>query len=474
MKFTVISHACLYIEHENTRLLIDPWILGSCYWRSWWNYPEPDESLIKNIEPTHIYITHLHWDHYHGPSLRKLEKFDPIIIFPKHFNKRLLRDCQRDFKFNKILEIDHGKKFKLEKELFITSYQFNPFFIDSALVVESKEYSILNVNDCKVFGLSLKQIINNHKRFEFVFRSHSSASPIPHCIEGSNPEISARSPLAYAKEFSYFSEKTNAKYAVPFASSHYFLHKDTEKFNKYYSDPSFVAKTHSRLVKTDQKCILMPSSSSWSKEKGLEIFQHDYSKLKDHIIEGTKRHEKSLKKRFESEKTIKLNKKAFHEYFKFFLRSNDFIFNFKFTFGFLINEVKTNSKLLCLVNGKNKKTSIIEISPNEELKKFNLSFVISCPIYVFNDCNLKNMYNTFTPSKLLKIYLFDKKANKNVNKIFNLLDLYENDCLPSYKLATFRNLEIIIRRWREFFDILSFIIIIKIMRKELKDLYLAR
>ena len=66
VRLTVLSHACLYIEFGDTRLLVDPWIVGSCYWRSWWNYPEVDNSLVDALDPTHIYITHLHWDHYHG------------------------------------------------------------------------------------------------------------------------------------------------------------------------------------------------------------------------------------------------------------------------------------------------------------------------------------------------------------------------------------------------------------------------
>ena len=113
MKFTIISHACIYIEFEGIKLLIDPWIIGSCYWRSWWNYPKVNPKLIEDLRPTHIYITHLHWDHYHGPSLRKFEKFNPQIIFPKHFNKRMLGDCKRDFKFTNTIEIDHGKEYKL-------------------------------------------------------------------------------------------------------------------------------------------------------------------------------------------------------------------------------------------------------------------------------------------------------------------------------------------------------------------------
>ena len=244
MKFTVISHACLYIEHLETRLLIDPWLVGSCYWRSWWNYPEPSDELIKSIKPTHIYITHLHWDHYHGPSLRKFEKYQPQIIFPKHFNKRMLSDCKKGFNFKNIIEIDHGNVYTIGKDFKITSYQFNPICIDSSIVIEAQNVSLLNSNDAKVFGLSLRQIIANHKNFDFVFRSHSSASARPHCIRGSDPEKTSRSPLDYCNDFISFCKATKAKYAIPFASSHFYLHPKTRKFNKYYSNPQFVKETY--------------------------------------------------------------------------------------------------------------------------------------------------------------------------------------------------------------------------------------
>ncbi len=41
MKFTIVSHAGLLVESAGTSLMMDPWIVGSCYWRSWWNYPKP-------------------------------------------------------------------------------------------------------------------------------------------------------------------------------------------------------------------------------------------------------------------------------------------------------------------------------------------------------------------------------------------------------------------------------------------------
>ena len=107
MRFTVVSHACLFVEHNDVRLLIDPWIFRSCYWRSWWNYPEISQNIINSIQPTHIYLTHMHWDHDNGPSLRRLEKYKPQILLPKHFNRRMKRDLLKDFNFSNIKELDH-------------------------------------------------------------------------------------------------------------------------------------------------------------------------------------------------------------------------------------------------------------------------------------------------------------------------------------------------------------------------------
>ena len=62
---------------------------------------------------------------------------------------------------------------------------------------------------------------------------------------------------------------TKTRFAIPFASSHVYLHSLTKKFNKYYSDPSYVKKRFDSITNSDQNCVIMVSNSSWSKEKDL-------------------------------------------------------------------------------------------------------------------------------------------------------------------------------------------------------------
>ena len=57
-KFTILSHACLLLERGNTKIIIDPWLIGACYWGSWWNFPEPqlDPKLLAKVNYVIIYL----------------------------------------------------------------------------------------------------------------------------------------------------------------------------------------------------------------------------------------------------------------------------------------------------------------------------------------------------------------------------------------------------------------------------------
>ena len=173
MRFQVISHAGLLIENQSTSLMCDPWILGSCYWRSWWNYPPVSEALVDALNPEFIYLTHMHWDHFHGDSLRKLGK-DKKIIIPKGNNNRIKRDLNK-IGFKNVVELKHGESLELGENFKITSYQYS-VLLDSALIIEVDGKVLLNLNDSKHMGPTLKQITSCHPSIDFVFRSHSSAN----------------------------------------------------------------------------------------------------------------------------------------------------------------------------------------------------------------------------------------------------------------------------------------------------------
>lgn len=124
MQFKVLSHACLWIEHGNRSILIDPWLRGSAYWRSWWNFPPVDESDVAALDPDFIFLTHLHWDHFHGPSLRALGKTRKILV-PYSRYGRMVRDLRR-MGLTNVVEVDHATRFVLGNEFSLTPYLFSP------------------------------------------------------------------------------------------------------------------------------------------------------------------------------------------------------------------------------------------------------------------------------------------------------------------------------------------------------------
>ena len=68
MKISTMGHACMVLAGEEERpiLATDPWLLGSCYWRSWWMVNPPAEEQVRRVEAApFIYITHEHPDHLH-------------------------------------------------------------------------------------------------------------------------------------------------------------------------------------------------------------------------------------------------------------------------------------------------------------------------------------------------------------------------------------------------------------------------
>lgn len=153
------GHATLSLEQNNKPFLItDPWLIGSCYWRSWWlqHYPnEKDLSILKNAEI--IFLTHEHWDHAHFPSLKNFFKNKKILI-PSLNSKRLKFSLEKDF------EVTELKPYEwiVYKEIKILSIPL--WNDDSILLFNWKNYLVCNLNDSKPTKSILGSILRYKKK----------------------------------------------------------------------------------------------------------------------------------------------------------------------------------------------------------------------------------------------------------------------------------------------------------------------
>lgn len=444
MKFTILSHAGLCVEHNGVRIVSDPWLIGSCYWRSWWNFPEPPATLIENLQPDYIYLTHLHWDHFHGVSLKKLFAPTTRILVPKVPTRRMLRDLEW-LGFSNVTEIPHGGQMRLGEDFTLHSYQFG-LGTDSAMLLSGGGYTLFNCNDCKFFGLPLQQITNRFPKIDFVLRSHSSASAIPYCIEGYEVDFpQLRTQQDYVAEFCRFALYIGARYAIPFASNHCFLHKETFHFNHTAVLAEDIRPVYHRLAaKANHRseCVVMAPGSSWSDAEGFHIVPFDYAQRDQYIRGLLARHATKLARQYEQEKQTLADYASFYTYFEGFLQAIPWPVRRWLKFRIVFRTHDAQGEHNWLVDMAARK---VEVLPG----RGDDCVVIEIPALVLNDCTHIWMFSAWTPSKRLKIHLPSPDQMKTVTTLFLLLDCYELEMLPLGKNLTWRSLGIRLRRWRE-------------------------
>jgi UDP-MurNAc hydroxylase len=460
MKFTILSHAGMSVEHNGVQVVCDPWLVGSCYWRSWWNFPEPPAGLLENLRPDYVYLTHLHWDHFHGATLKKL--FDPSqrFLVPRVPTRRMVEDLAW-LGFHNVTEIPHGGTFELGEDFSLHSFQFG-VSVDSAAVFSGGGHVIFNCNDCKYFGLPLRQITRRFPKIDFVLRSHSSASPIPYCVEGYAEQLPpARTPQDYIDEFSRFALHIGARYAIPFASNHCFLHRDTFHFNHTAVSAGNMQAHYQQLASrlgSDSECVVMAPGSSWSESEGFSIVPFDYQNRDQYLEQLLQRHRETLAQQYEKEAQALADFDAFRRYFEGLLRAVPSPLRrlLKIRLAFRTSDPRGEHNWL------------IDLARDEITALDGRAGdcpTLETPALVLNDCATVRMFSTWSASKRLKIHLPAPQHLRTVNLFFTLLDLYETDVLPLSRSFSRRALGIRLLRWREAAEAANLVFRHKLLRR---------
>ncbi len=462
VKFTIISHAGLFIETMDCSVLIDPWLVGSCYWRSWWNYPPPPQDIVEKLNPDYIYLTHLHWDHFHSPSLKRFDSKTPILVPRAHFD-RMVKDLN-SVGFHNIRELAHGSQYHLKGDVTVTSYQFG-LALDSALLIDTGRNVLLDANDCKLMGAPLRQISSKHSKIDFVFKSHSSASAYPSCVSSEFPEhLGHRSNEDYAQEFLAFSEFLNARYAVPFASNHCFLHKETKRFNDSIVSPYQIKSYFDTHHQKETICQVMLPGDSWSAENGFSIAQQDYfTNRKRHLEELEHCYSEKLEQCYAKESAVRPHWESFQKYF------SDLFSTLPLGFGLLFP-----AKILFHVNDAESVDWLVDFRKKKVLRTVGQATFYDIRLEtranILNDCCQKKMFSVFTASKRVHYHLRTKPALRYYFIFNTLMDMYESEYFPLHLMLRRRFLSNWFRRWREVMFYFSVIFSMLIGRARLRPI----
>jgi CMP-N-acetylneuraminate monooxygenase len=91
LKLSLHAHATIEISYRGETILFDPWLEGPAFFGSWHLYPKP-QVKADEIKTNAIVITHPHPDHFHIPTLEKIDKKTPIYFpsFPSKIIEKTL------------------------------------------------------------------------------------------------------------------------------------------------------------------------------------------------------------------------------------------------------------------------------------------------------------------------------------------------------------------------------------------------
>ena len=443
MKFQVLSHAGLAVDCQGKQLLCDPWLVGSTYWRSWWNYPPVRSSTVRALRPDFIYLTHIHWDHFQGPSLRKFD-FGTTIVVPDGHDSRMREDLH-DMRFPNVVEIAHGESLELAPGFRITCYQFGLIPTDSALVIEGDGTTLLNANDTKLMGRPLDQVLERHPRIDFVFRSHSSANSrlcyeITDDVERSVDDVDR-----YVQSFTDFVRRTRASYAIPFASNHCFLHDETYPFNDTVQTPAVVKDHFDRQPDLETELQVMVSGDSWSNEEGFRIADQDYfERRSEHLEQYRLRKKPVLEEFYRKEARATIRDQHMERYFAGFFAELPFPFRLLYR----------NQPILFVLSAGETRTFYEVDLYRRSVRRLDSYDDADYPMQlhtgtlVMKHCVTSRLLSHLPISKRVR-YRTTARLESRL-KLFNrLINLYEYNVFAIRRLPWRRLLGILRLRWRE-------------------------
>lgn len=242
LKLRTLGHAtlALYDDRADRPILItDPWLTGSCYWRSWWlEKPPTDEDIAWLAQAEHLYLTHEHPDHLHPPSLRRLRRDAPdgaLKVLTPTFPKMQMDGYLAEQGFD-VARVQPNRWRRIADTVQIMSLPV--LTNDSVLLIDTPKALLVNQNDVKPgarFMKKLGELTRASGKRVILLRSHSPAGPA-HSFFRNGERVQAVTDRNYVLAAARHATALGADDFVPFASQAVFRRADSAWANDYRVD----------------------------------------------------------------------------------------------------------------------------------------------------------------------------------------------------------------------------------------------
>jgi hypothetical protein len=230
-----LGHAGLLLRDDAGApvLFTDPWVMGSCYWRSWWlqNYPT-DGQLAELRTVPYCLITHEHPDHFHTASIRHLGS-SVRYLSPEFPNGHIVGYLRSQG--HQAAVVPALTWVSLRRDVRILSVPL--FNDDSALVVDTPGAVLINLNDSKPRRWQLQQLAASldelaPSKRRVLLCSYSPASIVNSFVRDAT-RISLREKADYVRAVSEHCRVLKIDDFLPFASQVIFKRRDSAWANDF-------------------------------------------------------------------------------------------------------------------------------------------------------------------------------------------------------------------------------------------------
>lgn len=140
----LLAHASFLLNLGENRVLFDPWLDGPTYWGSWHHFPKNPVSA-EELALSHVVITHPHPDHFHLPTIEKIDRSVEIII--PNFESGILQRELRKLGFRHINLLGWEEELWLDDTVGLAFLRPVSQWEDASCLVRVKDWIWLNQND---------------------------------------------------------------------------------------------------------------------------------------------------------------------------------------------------------------------------------------------------------------------------------------------------------------------------------------
>ena len=325
--------------------------------------------------------------------------------------------------------------------------------------------TLFNCNDAKLFGTAAQADSGADFPAKSTFccaatRAHGPHSILRRELRATARAISHRVRATRPTNSCGAALHVGARYAIPFASNHCFLHRETIGFNGTATTPDEVRRHYREVaagVGSRTECMVMPPGSSWSDQEGFRIQPFDFAARGAYIDSMLSRHGESSRRA--------MRRKSVRRRFRLLPRllraddGGDPALHPAARLRPLVFEVREAS-------GKRFWRVDPVLATVEELPAVPAdNVIIEVHAAVLRDCTRNRMFSVWSASKRLRIKLPAAEALAVATRWLTLLDLYELDTFPLARNFSPRSLAVRLRRWREPVEVASLLLRRALLRR---------